>query len=190
MKRFAIVDPAGQRIERAIDVEDEFDVLPIIETEDLLGDDQILGDPAVTIAKDHVSVHRPAVRALSGRIAILNDRNLIEEIRDLGDQRVQVADNVHRLIETNPDFDPTTQQRKGPEIRITKRGVEQVFKITSLTAEEIAARSARLADEELARRFGEQGLRVMFDQENRLRLIEGKNRVSIDEFMAAQRAAP
>jgi hypothetical protein len=187
MTDFAIVDPAAQRIETYVAVPQGMVVLPVLRTADPVGEQQVPGDPVVTVSAEFVTIHTPAVRALSGKVAILNDANEIEAIRDLGGELVQVADNVRAFVERNAQYDAATQIRTGPQDRIGKALVERVWTVRDMTEEEKAERVHRRAVERVREQFGSRGIKAAFEQENRMRLLEGVDPfTSIEAFIDDQ----
>lgn len=189
MKRFAIIEPAAGRIERPIFVEDHFDIVPVVETEDVIGDGQLLGAPEIMIEKDRVVEHRPAVRALSGLVAIVGEDGAIVAIRDLGSKLVQAADDARPYEAVKPDYDGDIEVLEGPVTTTTPELVRQVWTVRKKTRKEIAAEEEERRENALLQKYGERGLIVAFEQDNRLRLLEGLDRRTLDEFKEAEKKA-
>lgn len=192
MARFAIVDPTGDapRIERYLELPDGTLVLPVLETQDEPGDNQVLGSAEVTIAEGFVRAHTAAVRALSGVVAELNDAGEIVRTLDLGKDLVQVTSDIVPYVEVKPEFDPGTQVLEGPTTTRDSSGVRREWKVRNKTRKELAAEDDERKEEAIAARFGDLGLQMAFDQENRVRLLEGKDRLpSIEAFKAELKAA-
>lgn len=184
MARFAIVDPTGDtpRIERYFDLPDGQMVLPFVETADEPAEGQIAGSAEVTVEAGFVRSHVPAVRALKGLVAQLGEDGAILRTFDLGDQPVQATDDIVPYAEVRPEFDPETEVQEGPKITGSAAGVTMEWSVRKKTKKELAAEDADRKEAAFISRFGELGLQVAFDQENRFRLLEGKDRLSLEAF--------
>lgn len=189
MKRFAIIEPAAGRIEKPLLVEDHLDIVPVIETQDEIGEGQLLGAPEITIEEHRVIEHRPAVRALSGLVAIVGEKGEIIAIRDLGPELVQAADDARPYEAVKPEYDGDTEVLEGPVTTSTPELVRQVWTVRPKTKAELAAEANDRKEAALMQKYGERGLVVAFEQDNRLRLLEGKDRRTLDEFKAAEKKA-
>jgi hypothetical protein len=185
MARFAILDPSANRIDRYIDIPDEHTVLPCRETSDEPGESQILGSAVVLVSESEVVIHRPAVRALSGLVAIVGDDGVtVEEVRDLGPDLCEVSDDVLPFEEVKPDFDPTTQVMLAAEDSREGDRIVRVHPVRKKTADELAADKAAAEEAKLTAALGTLGPAVLFDMESRVRAMTKQS--PIDE--AAYRA--
>lgn len=184
MTKYAKVD--DERIHEILEIEDGLRLLPVVEKDDEAGTDQLLGSPDIKIEGDHVLVHRKAVRALSGKVAILNEKGDIVETRDLGPVPVQVKDNVVSYTETLPPFDRVTHVIDSFTLVRGEGTIEKVWKIRALTTKELEAAAANDIEQALQSKFGARGLELAFSQENRLLKIEGKPPLTLDQFKAQE----
>lgn len=182
MHKFAVIRDAA--IVRYVEIDDEERLLPIVVLDDELVEGLEIHGPIVEeMEANRVVYHRYARRALTGRVAILVDGG-VTEVRDLGPAPIMVADNVFPYEEQRPGFDPDTEKLDGPTTTVTGDKVVQAWSVARKTAEELSAEAAERGEQALLARFGDAGLTVVFEQENRLRLLEGKDRLSMGEFKA------
>lgn len=104
MQEFAIIEDGI--IGRIIELPDDADApeggLPIVrEADPTLGANQVLSAIIADIEPDRVVYRREARRALSGQVAII-EGGRVQDVRDLGPDLVQVADNALPVIDKLP----------------------------------------------------------------------------------------
>lgn len=123
---------------------------------------------------------------LSGLVAFIKDGQ-VREIRDLGPNPVGVRPGAVLPVVTSPrpSFDPATQIVEGPIYTIDGDHVTQSWNLRDLTAQEIEARK----DAQVDAAFQKLLFDVNFDQENRLRALEGKPAITKAQYRNALKAA-
>ena len=93
-----------------------------------------------------------------------------------------------RPIETTkPSFDLATQIMEVPVITILPDKVTEVFTVRAKTAQEIAAEQDAIKEASLDR-FDLVALKIAFNHENRIRVLEAKPQVTVAQFRAALKA--
>lgn len=99
-------------------------------------------------------------------------------------------DDTYRVLvveETNPSHDPLTQTKTGPVVTIEADKVTRVWTVTDKTQAEMDA-DADARKEAVLSDFDLLGLKVAFDQENRIRALEGKPQITAKQFRDALKA--
>ena len=96
---------------------------------------------------------------------------------------IRIVDGLPMLrpvTDTKPTFDPVTQVREGPVITINPADVQRVWTVRSKTAQE-------LDNEKTAEVDGQNRvlLRVILDHENRIRALEGKAAITMNQLKNA-----
>ena len=93
-----------------------------------------------------------------------------------------------RPIETTkPSFDPITQIMEGPVITILPYKVTEVFTVRAKTAQEIAAEQDAIKEGALDK-FDLVALKIAFNHENRIRVLEARPQVTAAQCRAALKA--
>lgn len=86
-------------------------------------------------------------------------------------------------VTTRPSFDPLTQVVEGPVVTVGQTQVDFVYNVRSKTAGELDAdKEAQLPDATSVM------FRVLFNHENRVRVLEQRQAVTADQFRAAIKA--
>ncbi len=189
MSKRAIVDLNGSRIVTIFEREDHLFDLPYVEEEAVPGPNQMLGPAEITIEATRVVAYRPAVRALSGIVALLDDKGEIIETRNLGPDPVGVKANVYPYAEEKPEHEPATEVLEGPETVMGDDLVMRVWTKRAKTPAELEADARAMIAAEAAEKaaaleaaFGRLGLAAAFEQENRIRKLEGEEPLTLDAF--------
>lgn len=125
---------------------------------------------------------------LSGWVAILNEAETsVVDTKDLGSKPVAVkGGRVRPLIDTKPSFDPAVELLEGPVVTIGDQ-VTRVWTKRNKTAQELAA-DDDVRKESVLTGANELAYKVLFNHENRIRVLEGKQPVNMNQFRAAVRA--
>lgn len=114
MTKRAIVDLNENRIVSVFERADHLVDLPYVEQEEEVGDNQILGPPEIVLEDDRIVSRRKALRALSGKVAVI-EGGKVKEVKNLGPNLIGVKDSVVPYVEVRPDFDSATEMLVGPE---------------------------------------------------------------------------
>lgn len=120
------------------------------------------------------------------RYALLNPDNAIDRYLHDIDTTVQTKAGW-RWVEApevqRPSFDPATQILTGPIVAVDGGAVTETYSVRAKTAEEFDA-----AKETTLGAYGRLSFDVNFDQENRIRSLEGKQAITRAQYRAALKA--
>lgn len=117
------------------------------------------------------------VRSTDG--AIIDQRDFAETPPDV--TRKGIA--WRPLVVTDPAFDPATQVKTGPVLTTLADKVTKAWSVRTMTADELDAVKAAAVDA-----VDSVALKVLFNHENRVRALEGKQAVTSVQFRNAFKA--
>lgn len=123
------------------------------------------------------------------RYALINPQGQIDRIRSDVDPTVATKAGWRWLpcpVVAPPAHDPLTEVVTGPTYEVGETSVTEVWIKRNLTAQELSDRKDAVVDA-LARQ--ELIFKVLFDQEKRLRVLEGKPAITAAQYRAALKAA-
>jgi hypothetical protein len=121
--------------------------------------------------------------------AIIDD-GVIVAFRDFEEEPVFAGKPYRKALPVevaDPPFDSATQVRTGPVVTIEATRVTRAWTVRDKTAEELAAEA------EAAKARAVDGLalvevRILFSHENRIRALEAKQPITMDQFKTALKA--
>jgi hypothetical protein len=180
----AIVDISNNRIVSIFERDENLVDLPYVEEAAELEANQILGPAETIVEAGRVVSRRSAIRALSGLVAVVDDEGAVAEVRDLGPELIGVSDNVLPCTDTKPACDAATEVLEGPVVTVEDDAVTRVWSVRKKTAEELAAEQGARDNLKLRMAFGTVGLEAAYEQENRLRKLEGGKAITLEAFKA------
>ena len=88
---------------------------------------------------------------------------------------------------TNPPYNSATDIRTGPVVAVGPERVTRVWSVRRMTPEELA----KAEEDAKERKLNEVDVlifRILFNHENRVRVLEGKAAVTAEQFRAAMKA--
>lgn len=91
------------------------------------------------------------------------------------------------IVIDRADFNPLTQFRSGPFDTIGAKQVTRAWTVRDKTAQELSD-EAEATKERQIDEAGQVAFRVLFNHENRIRALEGKQAVTPEQFRAALKA--
>lgn len=87
------------------------------------------------------------------------------------------------LVVSEPAFDPATQVKTGPVVSVLADKVTRIWTVRAMTSDELDATKGAMVDAMDALAF-----KVLFNHENRIRMLESKQAVTTAQFRTALKA--